>query len=435
MSINFSKLSINSIPKNELQLNNNNAALSNIPSISDTIMISDNRLLKDFKDQVFGGYKLSQASQALDKAIIENKLEPALHWSIQLLLSGIVSPLWNKLICVASKNINICNPKLPEFLYNKTKQWHMIVDNPKYSKDNILQLRNNSQLRLLLAEMVSIITLSKKRKLSQLPRIKKEEFLIDRFKSQLDAKDNKFIETITVDGDPSEIKIAINELAYNLFHSNLTKALYWLSWIMEWEKINSKKYGKYECGYRVIECVDVKYYKDVAWFIWSVILYVRKLKFAVLNTDINRQCDALWNMYIDKFTSASRMKKQCLIIWTMSYITDSNTIDMSVPIIDKPNLLFQSLLGFDKIIMSLKSQEIHKTHISNSELLNVVVENNYMMPENYKNLEKSQLHSRLRTQNNTIIGKELQKGKKQIINSETNKKLNDIYNLDRMMYS
>ena len=47
----------------------------NIPVISDNSKIVDSRLLKDFKDQTFGGYKLAQASNALDKALIEDKID------------------------------------------------------------------------------------------------------------------------------------------------------------------------------------------------------------------------------------------------------------------------------------------------------------------------------------------------------------------------
>ena len=243
MSISFSKYTINTINKNEM--NNSHLDTSTILNMNSAIMIEDSRVLKDFKDQAFGGYKIIQANQALEKALLEEKLEPALHWALQLFLSGLINALWTKLLLFAAKHINIYNPKLPEFIYNRHLKWTKIIDNPLYTKsDNILKLRNHPEIRMYLCEMVTILTLSKKRKLPQLPRIKKEEFLIDNFKAKLEAKDNKLIENIVIDGDPSEIKIAANEFAFQLFHGNLIKSLYWLNWIIEWEKINSKKYGK-----------------------------------------------------------------------------------------------------------------------------------------------------------------------------------------------
>jgi len=188
------------------KINNSESDISiihNIPTISENCRIIDSRTLKDFKVQTFGGYNIAQASSALDKALMEDKLEPALHWATQLFLSGIVNPLWSKLITFASKQINIYNPKLPEFIYNKTLQWHSIVDNTKFAKENVLLLRNHPTIRLLISEIIAILILSKKHKLIQLPKIKKEEFIIDKFKSKLEAKDNRLVENIIADGDPN----------------------------------------------------------------------------------------------------------------------------------------------------------------------------------------------------------------------------------------
>lgn len=423
MSISLSQYTIKTITKKESE----DTKQSHIPSINDAIRIIDSRILKDFKDQTFGGYRLAQASSALDKAIIEDKIEPALHWTLQLFLSGIVNPLWAKFISIASKSINIYNPKLPEFLYNKTIQWQQLVDNPKFTKDNILLLRNHSCVRLLLAEMVSVLSLSRKRKLNQLPRIKKEEFIIDNFKSKLEAKDNRLVENIIIDGDPSEIKIAVNEMAYHINNSNSNKALYWLNWIIEWEKINSKKYGKYECGMRTIEGVDGKYFKDVVWLIWSVINKLRHIKFVITGGDIANQIINLQKLYINKFTPASRGKKQNFIIWAVLYMTE--TIDNATPLVDRPQILFQSLLGFDKVVASLKSQEV--LHVVNNNLMNVVVENNYMIPEKHKQLEADKLFQL--KEKERLEREQLAKQKK--INIESMDKLNEIYKLDRMMYS
>lgn len=423
MTLSFSKYTIQ-----PLQLkDSNDKPFSNIPQISEKCQIIDSRILKDFKDQTFGGYKLSQASQALEKAILEDKIEPALHWCLQLFLSGIINPLWSKLFSLACKNINIYNPKLPEFIYNKTQQWQQLTDNGKFNKDNILLLRNHPGVRLLLAEFTTILTLSRKRKLNQLPKIKKEEFIIDNFRAKLEAKDNKLIENIITDGDPSEIKIAINEMALHIYSGNSTKAFYWLNWIIEWEKINTKKYGKYECGMRGIEGVDGKYFRDVVWLIWKVINHISALKFSLINTDFKNQIHCLYLLYINKFTPATRAKKLPLIIWSILYMTE--IIDTALPLVDRPAILFQSILGFDKIIASLKSQEVHS--IVNSELMNVVVENNYLLPENHKELEAGKLLGmKVREEAEREI---LVKQKK--TNIASIEKLNEIYKLDRMMYA
>ncbi len=436
MSATLSQYTITEIKQKDIKTSN----ILNIPQISEYISIVDSRLLKDFKDQTFGGYKLAQASSALEKAILEDKIEPALHWTLQLFLSGVVQPLWNMFIAFACKSINIYNVKLPEFIYNKSIQWHHIVDNVKFNKDNILLLRNHPTLRLLLAEMVTILCLSKKRKLIQLPKIKKNDkqndFIIDNFKSKLEAPDNHFINNLCIDGDPSEIKIAINEFALHIYNGNTNKSLYWINWIIEWEKLNSKKYGKYECGIRVINGVDGKYYKDVVWLIWDMINKIKNIKYTNTNThsgnvenNINVQISYLYKLYINNFTPSARTKKQNYIIWSILYMTE--TLDNTIPLVDKPHLLFQSLLGFDKIIAHLKSQEVH--HIVNNNLTNVVIENNYMLTEKHKELEINKF-----LQVKALEEKEKQSKQKKnqnIINTESMDKLNEIYKLDRMMFA
>ena len=104
-------------------------------------------------------------------------------------------------------------------------------------------------------------------------------------------------------------------------------------------------------------------------------------------------------------------------------------VDMSISLVDKPAILFQSLLGMDKIIATLKTQEVH--HVVNNDLLNVVVEDNYMMPENHQQLEADKLrrHRELEKQ------KQLEATKTKKVPSESAIKLNEVYKLDRMMYA
>lgn len=427
MSIITSKYTMTSINKNDItKLNSIDLT---IPTLSDTCKITDSRTLKDFKNQTFGGYNISRVSLELEKAIFEDKIEPALHWALQLFMSGIITTLWTKLLIIASKSINIYNPKLPEFLYNKNQQWESIVNNTKYSKENVLLLRNHPTVRLLLAEMISVLVLSRKHKLYTLPKIKKDEFIIDTFKSKLEAKNNKLIETIIQDGDPSEIRIAINEMAYHIYNKNSNKTLYWLSWVIEWEKINSKKYGKYECAIRTIKGVDSKYFKDVVWLIWDVIHKISTIKCSYTTTsEWNKQIQNLWSLYINNFTPSSRIKKQNYIIWSILYITE--TIDYVIPLIDRPELLFQNLLGFDKIIVSLKSQQvIHNT--LNNKLMNVVVENNYMKPENYEDLEKQQKQQ----QQLKLQSEKEQLAKQKKINVDSLDKLNELSKLDKYLFA
>jgi hypothetical protein len=401
-----------------------------IPSVSEQSQIHDTRRLKDFKDQSFGGYNRGNVSTALDKSLLTDKTEASLHWCAQLLASGISNQLWEKLIVFAIKHINIYNPKLPEFILNRTMDWYSITDNPKFSKDAVLTLRNHSTIRLLLCEFVSIIVLAKKRKLNALPRVKKEEFVIDTFKSRLEAPNNAICESLFIDGDPSEIRIAINELAFQLHNSNSGKSLYWLNWIVEWEKINTKKYGKYECGQRNLEGVDAKYFKDVVWFLWAVINKINGIKNSSRSymgsvSIADKQIQSLFKLYKYKFTPGSKTRKLNYVIMAILYLTEM--IDWETPLIDRPNLLFQNLLGYDKIFAGMKSQQV--TNTANNELMNIVVENNYMIPEKHKAYEEDMRRKAIERQR--LEREHLAKQKK--INIESLDKLTAVSKMDKIL--
>ena len=97
--------------------------------------------------------------------------------------------------------------------------------------------------------------------------------------------------------------------------------------------------------------------------------------------------------------------------------------------IDRPALLFQSILGFDKIISTLKSQQVVSN--INSDLLNVVVEDNYMKPQKHKEMAD---YIKRKEIEKAIAQKEfIAKQKK--INVNSLDKLTEISKLDKYLFA
>ena len=134
----------------------------NVPKSS---LIKDSRILEEFKTTAFSGPPKSKVASAMEKCIAEEKLEAANYWAFQLLLSGLSMNLWNKLLNITIKQVNIANPTFPIFLLNRTKKWEQICQQKDYQKKNVLNIRNNQEIRNMLIELVSILTLSRKRKM------------------------------------------------------------------------------------------------------------------------------------------------------------------------------------------------------------------------------------------------------------------------------
>jgi len=354
------------------------------------VQINDSRCLADFKNQIFGGYQRSKILVTLDKSIMEEKLENAVYWAFQLLLSGTINSLWDKLYSMAMRNINIQNPSLPIFLCNRFKKWDNIVNNPSFAKEKVLLLRNNPEVRNFLVEIVAVITLSRKRKLETLPKIKKDDFVIQLFQSKLEAKDTDITQNIFRENDPSEVRIAANEMAYHIKKRNMGKSLYWLSWLVEWDKLNTKQYGKFEVSSRSIDGVQYKWFKNIVWLIWEIINKLRKQNYMyeqATGSNENRQIDALWELYRYKFTAGQRSRKLPYIIWSIKYMTSS--VDWRIRLVEREYLLFQAIANINIMVKKMKSQEVKKDAYQNQKF-DVMIRNNYIMTQKHNEIEDAQ---------------------------------------------
>jgi len=312
-------------------------------------------------------------------------MESAVQYGIQLFFSGVVNNLIEKFIIFSSKNINISNPLLPSFLYNRMLKWHKITDNSKFNKDSVFLLRNHPEMRNLVVEIIVVLCLAKKRKLETGKKIKKTDFIIENFKKNLEAPNTNLIDKICKKEDPSEMKIAINELGYHILKGNINFVYFWINWVLEWDKSNTKKYGKYDCAYRAIDGIDSKYSRNVVWLIWDMVNLTKNIKMKNYEpgykTKIDTQFRYLWGLFIFKYSTAQRNKKIPIIIWGINYII--NFIDWKIPLIDRPYVLFQSILNSDRLVRNIKVQCVNKG-LANTSLMNIVVQNNYMIPEKHK---------------------------------------------------
>ena len=65
--------------------------------MNNNYLINDTRLLIDFKDKTFSGYKKTDLFNILFKSIDKNKIESACNWITECLISGYTLPIFEKL--------------------------------------------------------------------------------------------------------------------------------------------------------------------------------------------------------------------------------------------------------------------------------------------------------------------------------------------------
>jgi len=215
--------------------------------------IHDTRIGKDFKNITICGYKRKDVLNTFQNSIINNKLEDAIRWNVELHSTGLNKQIWNSFETIYTKYIHINNPKLFFYLLKRKKDYYNIIK--KYPKKHEIFSRNNQEIRNLYAELTAILTNTKKNNMflpKSLPPIKKDLFnkieIKKRMISNNTDKINTYIYDISYDIS-SEIKLALNEIINNLCKSSGTfqNCIYWYLWLEKVQKnhktpILSKEY-------------------------------------------------------------------------------------------------------------------------------------------------------------------------------------------------
>ena len=337
--------------------------------VPSNFLINDIRKPEEFRKKTFSGYSKKDVFDIFFKSLDENKLEESCQWCIELVLSGYFEELWERIINYISKYIGIHNPLLPYVLFLRIVKFLKLKKIDVFEK-NYLELRNSQEVRNLFGELVCIIIMSTKtRKPKNIIRITSYQFSTDIFQKRLIAKSLNGTEKFIVSGDPKELSIIINEFSYNIeeVRFNLNNLIYWVSWVLEWEKTLQKKNKELICSIRNINGVDKKYFRDFIWIFWEVILYETNNK---NNEILTKQIRSLYEFFKMKYTSGKKRKRINLIITSLELLSlniNADFIDKH-PIVDRYHLLVQACGNINLLYKEKKKYENMTSDVVNSKM-------------------------------------------------------------------
>ena len=358
---------------------------------------------ENFEVKTFTGYKKPSVFTELHKSILNSRIEELCFWIAEIHISGYIEMLWDKLIIFSSKLININNPKLSNYLYQEYQQYLELTKLCK--SQNFIELRNSYYSRQQLHKIGLILSQSKKINIPNIPKIYTNDFDILNIQSKLMAKDTKLLDKVFQENDPNELKISINEFLYHLVNKNLNWSLYWLSWILEYEKKIIKKDKHFHCHTRKIENIDSKFYKDLSWLLWNCLF---------ITIDDNNKIEYIkyiYMLYKIKFSKSKKNSRVPLLIHAIlliienidtqiSLIQDKEIIDTVLGNIDSIYYKIQNNKTNDEVLQKLQSYiDIDNTtndNYNNNDLVNNVLANK----EEY--LKKSQEKSKKKKDKNTL---------------------------------
>lgn len=298
--------------------------------IPNEYVINDTRDIKELNKKSFSGYEIKTVVSALSKCLMECKIEETVNWAIELLISGHVEKLWEKIFSIYLKNININNPKLPNFLYKRYSRFvelklrytgSSLQSGGTKSRNTVayLSLRNSQIVRNLICEICVVICNSTKLKAIVVPKIKLTDFDSNYIKTKLVASSPTIINDKLKFGDPEELRIPLNEFNFCIKTRKWELILYWLAWIVEWERRNTKKDRYYICGYRKIDGVDTKYCTDIIWMIWEIII---KEAVYLKDSEASLQIYSLFKLYKYDFKPTKKPKRIYFIVNALKYFTE-----------------------------------------------------------------------------------------------------------------
>jgi hypothetical protein len=259
--------------------------------------ISDKRNFKEFRGITFSKFKKSDAKKELLNSLINGRIEPACYWSAEYICAGHYLDLWEIIILFFSKYIHLGNPKLPLYVQMRFNDFKNIVVNGYIG--NEIKMRNNPKIRILFAEIISILALSDKKHNLSPVKVNKNAFNMQEITDKLKADNVQYANKIFLHDDPKELFIALNEFGYNLSSSknNTIQCCYWLEWIIEFESVCKREKKILYCASRQIADVEEKLKKDIIWMVWELIL----LEASNRGRNIKKLVNALLDIFSIRF--------------------------------------------------------------------------------------------------------------------------------------
>lgn len=325
--------------------NNNNEHIENSE-------INDVRLPNQLKGITFSNFKKTQVCSQLIDCMKKSKIEPACYWAAELVCSGHYSDIWETAIHYIGKHIHLGNPKIIVYIERRYQIFkNIITTSLAYTE---LQLRNNSNLRRLFAEMVYILATSNRKHSFEPIKINRvEEFDMTHMTERLKATSVTFAQDCFLMKDPRELYIPANEFAFNISAGtkNTVTACYWIEWMIEFDIICRKK--KEPC--LIIQRnypVDLKFKHDPIWLVWDILKhYCNKLH----NVFISSILDSLINVFCIKYTHATGKRRRYLLYYAVALITEP--VNPNIELVSDKITLQTIVDKIDKVYAQIKKNE------------------------------------------------------------------------------
>ena len=284
--------------------------------------ITDPRSVLDFQKTTFCGHVRSHVVKVLLQNIQLGHADYACYWSLELLCSGLVHTLWMALFEGAALHVNRAQPAV--FLYLASAYEKYAPIESKYTLQDMTSIRNNHDVRQMICQAASAISLCRKNKLPSLPTIKPtHDFDPVTIQESLKAPSTLFGRLVLKRDDPMPIAVPINEFVYCLRQDvrDTTRSLYWMAWIYAYCREHKKQTKQpLQFANRTDEYVSTAHGSHVVWILWEA---VQKQSQPTTRPYI----DVLYRMYCLRWSPSDAKQRQALLTAAVVLVCEGLTID------------------------------------------------------------------------------------------------------------
>lgn len=343
--------------------------------------------MKEFQSCTFSGFKQSDVRTQLMKCLmLETSMEEACFWSAQLLASGHLMDIWETFLSVMAKQIHLANPKLPLYMdmrFTQFREFLMGVSAKSSYLGREHDMRNHKACRELIAEVCGILCASRKKQAYKPIKVKQTDFDMFHLPTLLRAPTPTYIKLpselfpngVWTEGDPTELMVASNELAFHVSKDGKDerRAWYWVEWILAYLDLVQKtsttkgKAGKTQkqsciCSPRK-HCVGGRELSreilgHPVWLIWDILLHETSKRH---HPHLGKVIKPLLDLFGMKFTKGCVKKRKFMLYMAISLLCEP--VDWEVPILadtHKP-LVLMAKERINLIYRQLKKDEIVQT--------------------------------------------------------------------------
>ena len=336
--------------------------------IPNKYLICDIRTPKEFENGTISGYKKKDVINAYQNALINTKVEEAIHWAVELHISTYNKEIWKSLFEVYFKYIHMNNPKLFFYLIQRKKEYDNIII--FYPKNHYIFCRNNQEIRNMFCDVTSICVLSKKNNMfldKSLPKVNlnklsKEELIKRRILDSYEIVHDMGYDDL----NKTEI-LCLNQMFTNLnnHQGTLNNCFYWYILLeksmKEKAKDNKKKqevYLKYESAPNsMLNYVDKnkipsnKHWTNLIWEMFDRI---------ILNNDKNNKLLKKLKEYYYEDFKESKITSLKYLIFLAFIILKTNQIKWTKNLISQYDLYIQLNGSINFVYFEISNKILNK---------------------------------------------------------------------------